>query len=364
MTTVLYAALVLGILIFVHEFGHFIVAKWAGVMVQKFSIGFGPALVSRKKGETEYCLAAIPFGGYVKMLGEDSLDDISPEDYNRTFLSQPLYKRFLIVAAGPFMNLLLAVVLFFVVFALAGVTHLKPEVGEIQPGSPAEAAGLKKGDLIVKVNEASVSSWEELANFIAKWKPGDEPLRIMILRDGEYLVLSVTPSYRQVKNLFGETITKPVIGITASGKVELKKVGVLGAAVQSIIQTATVCKLFFITVVKLIQRIIPFETLGGPILIAQMAGQQAQEGFFPFIAFMALISVNLAVINLLPFPALDGGHLLVFTLEAITGRRFHQKVLEWIQRIGLAFLIILMIAVFYNDLVRIFPSLPDLVKNK
>ncbi|SFM41281.1 RIP metalloprotease RseP [Thermodesulforhabdus norvegica] len=364
MSTVFYAAIVLGILIFVHELGHFAVAKWSGVVVEKFSIGFGPALLSRRKGETEYCIAAVPFGGYVKMLGEDSLEDIPPEFHDRTFLSQPLYKRFLIVAAGPLMNLLLAILLFFIVFALAGVTRLMPEVGEIQPGSPAEAAGLKKGDLIVRINETPVSSWEELADSISKWKPGNEPLKIVVLRSGEYLEFRVTPTFREIKNLFGEPVTRPVIGITASGKVELKKVGILKAAIQSIVQTIVVCKLFFVTVVKLIQRIIPFETLGGPILIAQMAGQQAQEGFFPFIAFMALISVNLAVINLLPFPALDGGHLLLFTIEAITGRRFHQKALEWIQKIGLAFLIILMIAVFYNDLVRIFPSLPDLVRNR
>lgn len=362
MITAIYAAIVLGVLIFVHELGHFLVAKWSGVMVEKFSIGFGPAILSRKKGETEYCLAAIPFGGYVKMLGEDSLEDVPLDQHSRTFLSQPLFKRFLIVAAGPFMNFLLAVILFFVVFICAGISHLSTEIGEVQPGSSAEVAGLKQGDIIVEINGKKVRQWEELAETISKWKPGDPPLSLTVLRGNKYIVIRTTPKLQSVENIFGETIIRPVIGITAAGNITLEKVGPLEAAVQSFVQTVKICKLFFVTVVKLIQRIIPFEIVGGPILIAQMAGQQAREGLFPFLAFIAIISVNLAVLNILPFPALDGGHLLVFLIEAITGRQLHQRIFEWIQRIGLAFLIVLMIAVFYNDLARIFPSLPDLLR--
>ena len=364
MMTIIYAIIVLGVLIFVHELGHFLVARWCGVHVERFSIGFGPPIFEWTRGETEYCIAAIPFGGYVKMLGEESLDEVNPSDYHRSFQYQSSGRRALIVAAGPLCNFLLALVLFFVVFVFSGIPTLLPEVGSVEPGSPAELAGFKSGDLIIQINERKIAQWDNLSQAIKQWRPGDPPLKIVVDRAGELIVLPVAPEIREVKNIFGEVVKRPIIGITASGRVELRKVSLLDAFVQSFVQMVYITKLFFLTLVKLIQRIVPFKTVGGPILIAQMAKQQAQAGFFPFIHFIALISLNLGILNLLPFPALDGGYLVVFTLEAITRRRFHQKAVEWVQKIGFALLIVLMVAVFYNDLVRLFPSIPDILRGK
>jgi len=364
MMTIIYAIIVLGVLIFVHELGHFLVARWCGVHVERFSIGFGPPIFEWTRGETEYCIAAIPFGGYVKMLGEESLDEVNPSDYHRSFQYQSSGRRALIVAAGPLCNFFLALVLFFVVFVFSGIPTLLPEVGSVEPGSPAELAGFKSGDLIIQINERKIAQWDNLSQAIKQWRPGDPPLKIVVDRAGELIVLTVAPEIREVKNIFGEVVKRPIIGITASGRVELRKVSLLDAFVQSFVQMVYITKLFFLTLVKLIQRIVPFKTVGGPILIAQMAKQQAQAGFFPFIHFIALISLNLGILNLLPFPALDGGYLVVFTLEAITRRRFHQKAVEWVQKIGFALLIALMVAVFYNDLVRLFPSIPDILRGK
>ncbi len=364
MITVVYAAIVLGILIFVHELGHFVVARRCGVHVERFSIGFGPALFTYNRSGTEYCIAAIPFGGYVKMLGEDTLDEVAPEDYHRSFLFQHPLKKALIVAAGPICNFLLAAVLFFIVFVFAGLPKLMPEVGQVQPGSPAEKAGIKKGDVIVRINDITIDSWELLSETIKKWKPGDPPLTITVKRGQDIISIKVVPRVTEVKNIFGEPTIRPIIGITASGKILVERIGIIEALGQTIWQILYITKLFFLTIVKLIERVVPFKTVGGPILIAQMAKQQAQAGFFPFLNFIALISVNLGVLNLLPFPALDGGHLIVFLIEAVTGKRISQKTTEWIQRIGFALLIVLMIFVFYNDLLRVFPSIPDVFRGK
>ncbi len=364
MTTVIYAAIVLGVLIFVHELGHFLVARRCGVHVERFSIGFGPSLFTYEKDGTEYCIAAIPFGGYVKMLGEDSLDEVDPSDYHRSFLFQSPLKKAMIVAAGPISNFLLAAVLFFIVFVFAGLPQLMPEVGQVQPGSPAEKAGIRKGDVIVRINEISIDRWELLSETIRKWKPGDPPLAVTVKRGTELITFKIVPKITRVKNIFGELTVRPIIGITASGKVTIKKIGVFEAFAETLWQIIYITKLFFLTIVKLIERVVPFKTVGGPIMIAQMAKQQAQAGFFPFLNFIALISVNLAVLNLLPFPALDGGHLLVFAVEGLSGRRLSQKATEWIQRVGFALLIVLMIFVFYNDLVRIFPTIPDWFKGR
>ncbi|HDL89726.1 MAG TPA: RIP metalloprotease RseP, partial [Thermodesulforhabdus norvegica] len=166
MMTIIYAIIVLGVLIFVHELGHFLVARWCGVHVERFSIGFGPPIFEWTRGETEYCIAAIPFGGYVKMLGEESLDEVNPSDYHRSFQYQSSGRRALIVAAGPLCNFLLALVLFFVVFVFSGIPTLLPEVGSVEPGSPAELAGFKSGDLIIQINERKITQWDNLSQAI------------------------------------------------------------------------------------------------------------------------------------------------------------------------------------------------------
>ncbi len=355
-TTIASTILVLGVLIFVHELGHFLVARRMGVTVLRFSFGFGPKIVGFQRGDTEYRISLIPLGGYVKMLGEDPDDEENGNSRERpdSFASQPVRKRMAIVAAGPLSNLALALVIFTLLYAFYGIPHLTAEVGTITEGSPAEQAGMQPGDKVVSINGRPIAQWDELSETIQEL--GDKPLIIVLQRGQETRTLTVTPEVREVKNLFGETVKRPVIGVGASQKVEVEKVNPLMAGYYSVVQTVTLCKLFLLTIVKLIQQVLPMNTLGGPILIAQMAGQQAQEGLVNLVHFIALISVNLAVLNLLPIPILDGGHLFFFTIEAIRKRPLPLQNIEMAQRVGMVLLLVLMVFVFYNDIMRLIPG--------
>lgn len=353
-TTIIATAVVLGVLIFVHELGHFLVAKWAGVRVLRFSLGFGPRVFSVVRGETEYCLSAIPLGGYVKMLGEDSEEEVPEHDMEKSFPAQSVWKRIGIVLAGPSSNLLFAIIIFTLVYAFSGIPQLTTEIGTVNPDSPAFRAGLQTGDQVLTINDEQVNEWDELSNMIQE--QGEQPLLLKIKRGEETKTIKVTPEVQEIKNVFGEPIKRPVIGITASGKFNIKKVNPLLAGYYSLTQTWNLSKLFLLTVVKLIERVVPLQTLGGPLLIAQMTGQQAQEGFLNLVYFTALISINLGILNLLPIPVLDGGHLFFFFIEAIWGRPIGMKKIEMAQKVGMIFLIVLMIFVFYNDIMRLIPG--------
>lgn len=357
LTTIIATVVVLGILIFVHELGHFLVAKWAGVRVLRFSLGFGPRIVSVTRGETEYCISAVPLGGYVKMLGEDAEEEVPEQDKERSFPAQSVWKRIGIVLAGPSSNLLFAIIIFALVYAVAGIPQMTTEIGSVNPASPAEQAGLRSGDLVLTINGESVSQWDQLSIMIQEH--GEQPLVMEIQRGEEVKVITVTPQSREIKNIFGESIKRPVIGISAAGKFNVKRVNPLLAGYYSLAQTWNLSKLFLLTVVKLIERVVPLQTLGGPLLIAQMTGQQAQEGILNLIYFTALISINLGILNLLPIPVLDGGHLFFFFIEAILGRPIDMKKIEMAQRIGMVFLIVLMIFVFYNDIMRLITGQPS-----
>ena len=353
-TTILSTVVVLGILIFVHELGHFLVAKRMGVIVLRFSLGFGPKIAAVTRGETEYRLSLIPLGGYVKMLGEDSEEEVTEEQRERSFQNQAVRKRFAIVLAGPLMNFVLAIVIFTLIYAFAGMPERLPEIGSVNPGSPAEQAGIQAGDKVLSINGTPIRIWDDLPERIEK--NGEKPLKMEISRGEQTLSITVVPAVDEVKNIFGEPVKRPLIGVVASEKYSVRKVNPLYAGYYGLEQTWELSKLFFLTVVKLIERVVPLHTLGGPILIAQMAGQQAQQGLVALINFMALISVNLAVLNLLPIPVLDGGHLLFFTIEAIFRKPLSLKKLEWAQKVGLLVLLTLMVVVFYNDIMRLIPG--------
>ncbi len=349
--TVIPTLIVLGILVFIHELGHFILSKKLGVGVITFSLGFGPKIIGKKIGETQYQIAAIPLGGFVKLVGENPEEEIKEEDKERAFSTQPIWKRFLIVAAGPFFNFILAMVLFSVI-NLFGIPSLLPKVGEVSPGLPAEKAGLRKGDLIVSVNKEKVSKWDELSKIIRS-SEGKE-LTLEVKRDEKIFEIKVSPQASTQKNIFGEEVKIFLIGITPSGDTVVEKVGPLKAIGMGISQTWFGIKLTVLTIVKLIERVVPAKTIGGPILIAQLAGEQAKKGIISLALFMAILSINLGIINLIPIPILDGGHFLFLALEAILRRPISVKKMEIAQQVGLAIVIILMIFAFYNDLVRIF----------
>jgi regulator of sigma E protease len=350
LTTIISTVIVLGILVFAHELGHFLLAKKLGVGVLTFSLGFGPRIIGKKIGETQYQIAAVPLGGFVKLIGENPDEEVKEELLSRSFSHQPVWKRALIIAAGPFFNFFLAIVLFSMI-NLFGIPYSLPKVGEINPGLPAEAAGLKKGDLVLSIDGQEIKKWEELSQMIRN-SQGKE-LILKVKRDDETLELKVTPKPSSIKNLFGEEVPTFVIGITHSGEFLIEKVNPLVALGNGFVQTYQGIKLTVVGIIKLIQRVVPAKTIGGPILIAQMAGEQAKRGVLSLVLFMAILSINLGVINLFPIPILDGGHFIFLALEAILRKPISIKKMEIAQQIGLGLIILLMLFAFYNDLIRI-----------
>jgi regulator of sigma E protease len=348
--TLLSFIIVLGVLIFFHEFGHFLIARLFGVGVEKFSLGFGPRLIGKKIGRTDYRISAIPLGGYVKMIGEEPDAEVSPEDLSISFTHKHVLKRMCIVAAGPIFNILLAVLIFFGIFWVSGAMILKPSVGEVRDASPALSAGLKAGDLITAIDGVAVTNWEDMTKIIGA--SNGKTLEIAVRRGDSDKLFRVTPELVPAKNLFGEEIERFIIGISASGDVYTRDLNLFQALGESLKQTYTIVELMVIIIGKLITGDISADTIGGPIMIAKMAGDQAKAGISNLIFFIALISVNLAIINLVPIPILDGGHLLFFLIELIKGRPVNLKIREVAQQIGLFIILLLVILVFYNDIFR------------
>ncbi|MFH2012377.1 MAG: RIP metalloprotease RseP [Pseudomonadota bacterium] len=353
MVTAISAIILLGALIFVHELGHFIAAKISGVGVLKFSLGFGPKILSRKIGETEYVLSAIPLGGYVKMIGEEPGEEkeVSEDELSKSFSNKSLLKRSGIVFAGPLFNIIFAIFIFSVIYMM-GVPILTARVGDVLENSPAYEAGIKKGEQIVAVNGKTVSRWEELTKIIQD--SNGEELNIQLKKDGILYDTRLKPKLFTDKNIFGEDVKVYKIGISASDEFITERYNPFVAMVKGSQQTWRFTELMGVTIVKLIERTVPANTMGGPILIIQMAGKQAQAGISSFLFFMAIISINLGIVNLLPIPILDGGHLFFFLIEAIIRKPLSIKFREFAQQVGLVIIILLIVFVFYNDLSRIF----------
>jgi regulator of sigma E protease len=346
--SILAAIAVLGILIFAHETGHFLFAKGSRVGVLKFSLGFGPKLFGFRRKETEYLISAVPLGGYVKMVGEDPRED-SP-DPAKSFSHKPVWRRALIVLAGPAFNLLLAVILFWLSFVI-GIPALTTQVGEVKEGFPAAQAGIKPQDRIVALDGEEIRRWNDLAMRIHR-SPG-KPLRVTLERGGQRHELTITPRASKQKNILGEEIEIGLLGIVPSNEFVLERINPFRAFYLAAFRTYEVSALTIISIVRLIQGKIPAKTIGGPILVAQLAGEQARMGIINLLLFTAILSINLAILNLLPIPVLDGGHLLFFALEAIRGKPIALRKRELAQQIGLVLLVGLMVFAFYNDLFRL-----------
>ena len=351
MTSIIGLIIVLGVLIFFHELGHFIMARAFGVGVEKFSLGFGPALVKWKRGRTEYRIAAFPLGGYVKMVGEQPDAPLSDADKAASFTHKPVSRRMIIVAAGPVFNFLLAVVIFFGLFAIAGLMFLKPEIGEVRTNSPAYEAGIQSGDRVISVDGKAVEDWSEMAGIVAQ--SGGEPVRFVLERDGRTVDTTVRPTAEPMEDIFGEVRDRYIIGITAAGTTETVRLGPLEALGESFKRTYMIVELTIVAVGKMITGTVSADNLGGPIMIAQMAGEQVEHGIINLLGFIALVSINLGILNLLPVPVLDGGHLLFFGIEAVKGSPVSLRTREVAQQIGLFVLLTLIIFVFYNDIMRI-----------
>ena len=351
--TIVYFVILLGVLIFVHELGHFIAAKSLGVRVVTFSLGFGPRVIGKKFGDTDYRLSALPLGGYVRMTGDDPSQPPTEQEKPYSFLSQKNWKKIVIVGAGPLFNLFFAIIALWLVF-MAGVPVLDPVLGELKKGYPAEAAGLLPGDRILSINGTAVDEWESMAEVISK--SGGAPLEILIQRDDKEIPVRVIPIYEEGLSEILTPQKKYMVGITPSGDYHVVRFGALSAARKGFSETGRLIYLTFLVIGKMFTGEVALNNLGGPILIAKVAGEAARLGLMPYINFMALISINLAILNLLPVPVLDGGHLLFFAIEGIIRRPINLKVKEIALQIGLGLLVLLMILAFYFDIERLIIS--------
>jgi regulator of sigma E protease len=342
---------VLGIMIFFHELGHFLVAKYFGVKVLKFALGFGPKIVGKQVGETEYSIRYFPLGGFVKMLGEDEeTKELSPEDQARSFSNKHPLKRMAIAGAGPVFNLVLAFFLYWGLFFFSGTYISSTEIGQVTPESPASRAGLLKGDIIRSVEGKAIGDWFEIKEIVSD-KAG-VPLQVTVEREHELVTVTVVPEASKQK-IFGQEIKVALIGVVSSGKFTKKDFGLLGAMKEAAIETwnwiVRLCKF----IVKLFTGDLSIKMLGGPITIGQMTGQAAQVSFLALIQLMAIISINLGILNLFPIPILDGGLIIFLFVEILLGKPISIKKRELAQKVGLSLLIILMAIVFYNDIARL-----------
>ena len=350
MTTLVATIFVLGILIFFHELGHFLIAKKSGIRVERFSLGFPPKMIGKKIGDTEYCLSWIPLGGYVKMAGEDP-DETKIQGKPYEFMSKPVGIRALVVAAGPVMNLILAVFIFWGIIFFKGMQEIHEEstqVGSVASGKPADQAGIKPGDEIVSINGVEVTSFLEMAQII--YQQVEKPIEVKWLRDGKEYTAQITTFKDKVLNEEGEITEVGKIGIGPS--YTTIKVGFFKSFLEAVGTTIFILVESIKFLVGFITGTSSVKLLGGPLFIAQTAGQTAKTGFVNLLGFMALLSVNLSLINLLPIPVLDGGHLLFLSIEKIKGSPLSLKQRAAMQQVGLAFLILVIIFVTYNDLLR------------
>ena len=425
--TVIAFIVVLGVLIFIHELGHFIVAKWAGVGVETFSLGFGPRILWYNYGETEYRVSILPLGGYVKMVGESpeegADEEMTDEEREKSFTLKPLSKRIPIVAAGSVMNIILALVLFPVIYMLGvevpAYLDRPTEVGYVVPGGAGEKAGIRKGDVIASVEGREVATWEDFvisvaldperdlavvirrgeetfeADFLhdeaigvfpkvsvkidtvltggaaeeAGLKPGDvllsmdgAPLdhlvelqnglkerpgerEMVVMRDGKEITLTITPKYN-------EDLKTYRIGVSLGEDMVTKKYGFVGAVKVGTKRAVDLTVLLFEVIRGLIVGDYSTKTLGGPILIAQVAGQAAKTGLTEVLTLVAFLSLQLGIINLFPIPVLDGGHLVFYMVEFVRGKPLPDRVIGYAQQVGVFMLVALMVLVTWNDILR------------
>ncbi len=329
--TIIYAILIFCVLIFVHEFGHFITAKACGVKVNEFAIGMGPAFFKKQRGETLYALRIFPIGGYCAMEGEDE-----DSEHPRAFNNRPAWQRAIVLAAGSLMNLLTCVVLLIVIAFYAG--QATTTLDKIEPGSPAEAAGLMTGDQIVQIDGEEISEWTDIVETIGTTK--EKEAEVTILRDGQEMTLTVAPEYNKEQK-------RNMIGITPTSERH-----VFGSVAAGVKNTGSMTVMMYDTLRQLFTGGVSVKELSGPVGIVYAVNETAKSGVIYVIYLAALLSLNLAIINMLPLPALDGGRLLFLLIRKITGKRVTDEMEGRIHFIGIMLLFALMIYVTFNDVIR------------
>jgi len=341
--------IVLSLLIFFHELGHFLAARFFGVQVDVFSIGFGKRLYTKKIGTTEYSISAIPLGGYVKMKGQDDSKPLAMVEGADSYSSKAPWQRMVILFAGPLANFLLA---FFIYIAIGimGERVLSPTIGEIKTDFPAAVAGIESGDKVISINGIEIKSWKELSEII---KVSSSDLVFIIDRNGIGKEFVVTPKMSDSKNLFGEVIYKPMIGILPSGEVDIIQHDFIDAIPFAFDKTIEDATMIVLGIQKLIEGVVSPTEIGGVISIVQITSEASMMGMLALLTFTALISVNLGVLNLLPIPALDGGHMIFTLYEMLFSRKPSENVLYRLTVGGWAILFCLMFLGLYNDINRL-----------
>lgn len=343
------ALLVLSAMIFFHELGHYTAARLLGVYVEVFSIGFGKRLASFQWLDTRWQISAIPLGGYVKMKGQDDTDPTAFSTDSDSYNSKKPWQRIIILLAGPLANFLLAFVFFFAI-ALGGPKALSPVIGSVVNDSPAFAAGLEKGDRILSINATSIQTWNDLSDTI---KSSEGALNVQIERSGAVRALTLIPRISESKNLFGETIHQRMVGIAPLGETFTLDLGGYDALVYAAQETYSSSLLIFQSVQKLITGIIPAKEVGGVVSIVKITADATEYGWMSLLFFSALISVNLGVLNLLPIPALDGGHIMFNLYEMIRRKAPSEEAIYRLTLGGWVLLLGLMALGLYNDITRL-----------
>ncbi len=346
---IIVALLVLSVLIFFHELGHFTAARFFGVRVDVFSIGFGKKLFTKTIGETQWSLSAIPLGGYVKMKGQDDSDPTKISYDEDSYNVKKPWQRIIILLAGPFANFLLAFILYFAI-ANMGVPKLLPYVGTVGADTPAFTAGLQKDDRLMQINGINIQYWENIGQHI---NDAQSDITVIVERGEELITLQLVPKVIEDQNIFGEKITRRIIGISPSGKQETVYFGFVEGLDYAWDETKKASLLIVQSVQKLITGVVGADKLGGIITIVDVTAEASSAGLMALFFFTALISVNLGVLNLLPIPALDGGHIMFNLYEMITGKTASEKVMMYITMVGWALLISLMMLGLYNDINRL-----------
>ena len=346
---ILVAIIVLSVLIFFHELGHFTAARFFGVQVDVFSIGFGKKLYSRMIGKTQWSISAIPLGGYVKMKGQDDTDPTKKSFDADSYNAKKPWQRIIILLAGPFANFLLAFILYFAIANL-GVPKLLPYVGKVGADTPAMAAGLLKDDKLVQINGQNIQYWENIGKAI---NDTQDNVSLVVERQQQLVTLEIIPKVIDDQNVFGEKITRRIIGISPLGKQTTVHFGLVDGVAYAWDETKKASLLIVESVQKLITGVVGADKLGGIITIVDVTSQASAAGILALFFFTALISVNLGVLNLLPIPALDGGHIMFNLYEMITGKEASEKAMTYITMVGWALLLALMLLGLYNDINRL-----------
>jgi len=343
--SIIAVVLVLSVMILSHELGHFFMAKRMGVRVEAFSFGFGPKIWAVKKGDTEYRLCAVPFGGYVKMAGEEPTDSRTGAEWE--FYSQPIGKRFNIIIAGAAVNYVIGMLIFCFVFAVSPV--LTSQIGEVKKGYPAAEAGLKENDRVVEINGWHVRHWNDVLRvlFISA-----DNVRMTVERNGGILAFEVQKKETEIEDVSGKFVKRKLVGIAPSGKTV--KYNIPNAIAMGLRETLFLTVFTLFVVLKLFTGALSIKFVAGPIAIVAMTSQAARLGIVPLLSLTALISISLAIFNLLPLPVLDGGHILFLALEKLRGRPLDRKVQEVTQQVAMALLLALVLIVSWNDILRFF----------